>query len=161
MRKKDHNKYLILCNVSVFLFCAIPWDHRAPHHCHSPALSESSLTWQRPVGHDCQEQDRLCLSLTTGASTIVQPSSPLVYPMPILGTTITVLHNHAHQHPCSSLSTTILLPPQRPWTLTLVHGLLLYIDTTSQIAVDTSVHCIFCHSAILAYLSLIPWSLEP
>ena len=32
--------------------------------------------------------------------------------------------HHAHQHPRSSLSPTILLPPQHPWTLTLVHGLL-------------------------------------
>ena len=81
----------------------------------SPALSESSLTRQHPVGHDCQAQDRQRSS-----------SSPWVYSTSIHDITIIVLHHHALQHPRSSPSPTILLPPQRPWTLTLVHGLLLY-----------------------------------
>ena len=65
-------------------------------HSLSPPLPDN-----HPVGHDCQEQDRLCLSLTSGATTIVQPSSPLVYPTSILDTTIIAPHimlisTHAH-----------------------------------------------------------------
>ena len=92
------------------------------------AIARHSLSPPLPdnhhVGHDCQEQDRPCLSLSIRAPTIVQPSSPLVYPMSILDITITAPCNHAHQHPRSSPSPTILLPPHHPKTRTLVHGLL-------------------------------------
>ena len=115
-------KYSILCNVSVFLISTIPSSFETTGllitaiawHSLSPPLPDNVR-----IGHDCQEQDRLCLSLTPRAPTIVQPSLPLVYPIPILGTTIAVLRNYAHQHPHSSPSSTILLPPQRPRTLTI------------------------------------------